>query len=48
MFRVEDLEGIKKYFPGANLQFVPDVGHNVHAENPAAFLEMTVKFLTQS
>ncbi|XP_045517333.1 protein ABHD11-like [Pieris brassicae] len=42
----EDLNGIKKYFPKAELVYVKGVGHNVHAEDPSTFLKIVTKFLT--
>ncbi|UPT72332.1 MAG: alpha/beta fold hydrolase [Flavobacterium sp. JAD_PAG50586_2] len=40
-----DLPEIKKHFPIAELQTIPDVGHWLHAENPNGFFEETIKFL---
>ena len=31
--------------PGARLEIVPDAGHNVHLERPAAFAELVIGFL---
>ncbi|XP_038217333.1 protein ABHD11-like [Zerene cesonia] len=42
----QDLPGIKKYFPNAKLEYVKDVGHNVHAEDPNAFLKIVLRFLS--
>ncbi|CAK1590409.1 unnamed protein product [Parnassius mnemosyne] len=42
-----DINQIKKYFPNAELKYVEDAGHNVHAENPVAFLQLVTPFLTQ-
>ena len=39
----EDL--IRKRFSNVEIEIVPDTGHWVHAENPKAFLEMSLKFL---
>lgn len=36
---------IKKHFPKATMQTIPNVGHWLHAENPLAFYQITSKFL---
>ncbi|CAG9559024.1 unnamed protein product [Danaus chrysippus] len=41
-----DLSGIKNYFPVAELKYVQDAGHNVHADNPVAFFNLVKEFLT--
>jgi esterase len=41
----EDFETIKLHFPNATVITIPNVGHWLHAENPKAFFEETVKFL---
>ncbi|XP_047040379.1 protein ABHD11-like [Helicoverpa zea] len=40
-----DITGIKQLFPKAVLRYIPNVGHNVHAEDPNAFFNMVVQFL---
>ena len=40
-----DFHDIKTHFPQADIQTIPDVGHWLHAENPALFLQITLKFL---
>lgn len=40
-----DLPEIQKHFPDYQLATIPNVGHWLHAENPKAFFEETVKFL---
>ena len=40
-----DLERIKNHFPNFQLVTIPNVGHWLHAENPKAFFEETIKFL---
>lgn len=40
-----DLEQIKRHFPNFQLVTIPNVGHWLHAENPKAFFEETIKFL---
>ncbi len=40
-----DFENIKKYFPNALLEMIPNVGHWLHAENPQLFYEITNSFL---
>lgn len=40
-----DLDGIKKHFPNAELETIPNVGHWLHAENPKAFFDLTIAFL---
>lgn len=42
---VADFNEIKKHFPLAVLATIPDVGHWLHAENPAMFYELVSKFL---
>lgn len=41
----EDLQDIKKQFHEAVFETIPNVGHWLHAENPSAFYELTLKFL---
>ena len=43
----EDFENIKSHFPLAIFETIPNVGHWLHAENPAMFYEITVSFLKQ-
>lgn len=40
-----DWPGIKAYFPSAQLATIPNAGHWVHAEQPAALLEAVREFL---
>jgi len=40
-----DIPGIKRQFPNASVETVPNAGHWIHAENPKGFLEAAVKFL---
>lgn len=40
-----DFEGIKNHFPAATFDTIPNAGHWLHAENPALFLEQTLRFL---
>ena len=40
-----DFDGIKKHFPKAIFDTIPDAGHWLHAENPKMFLEITLRFL---
>lgn len=37
---------INTYFPNAILKEIPKVGHWLHAENPDAFYELAIEFLT--
>jgi pimeloyl-ACP methyl ester carboxylesterase len=39
------IEMIEERFTNAEIQTVPNAGHWVHAENPAAFFEQTINFL---
>ena len=39
-----DFEDIKKHFPSANLETIPNVGHWLHAENPQMFYELVSDF----
>lgn len=41
----DDINAIRSMFPQAVVKYVPKVGHNVHVENTAAFLELTISFL---
>jgi pimeloyl-ACP methyl ester carboxylesterase len=43
--RAQDFPAIQARFPAASLATVPGAGHWVHAEAPAAFLELLVPFL---
>jgi pimeloyl-ACP methyl ester carboxylesterase len=43
--REEDMETIRAYFPNATLDTVPDAGHWVHADHPAAFARTVRRFL---
>ena len=36
---------VRRLFPGARIESIPDSGHWVHAENPAAFLARVQSFL---
>lgn len=40
-----DFNSIQTHFPVAMLEKIPNVGHWLHAENPAAFLQLTLNFL---
>lgn len=40
-----DFEEIKKHFPQAIFETIPNVGHWLHAENPKLFFEKTALFL---
>jgi len=40
-----DMDLIKKHFPFAELKTIPNAGHWLHAENPAAFYTETIAFL---
>ncbi|XP_047538475.1 protein ABHD11-like [Vanessa atalanta] len=41
----DDLVGIREMFPRAVITYVPQVGHNIHVEDPKTFLELTISFL---
>jgi pimeloyl-ACP methyl ester carboxylesterase len=41
----EDLPVIQTYFPKANIETVPNVGHWVHAEAPEKLLQLILQFL---
>lgn len=41
----EDMVLIRKHFPQAKLETVPNAGHWLHAENPKDFFEKTLAFL---
>ena len=38
-FLDEDLDMARRFFPAATLQTVPDAGHNVHFDQPEAFVK---------
>jgi esterase len=40
-----DFETIMYHFPKANIETIPNAGHWLHAENPVAFFEKTIRFL---
>nr|WP_315182156.1 alpha/beta fold hydrolase [uncultured Flavobacterium sp.] len=40
-----DFENIKHHFPNSIIETIPNVGHWLHAENPAVFYEKVVSFL---
>lgn len=40
-----DVEQIKKHFPQATLETIPNAGHWLHAENPQLFFEIVQQFL---
>ncbi|MFV8464537.1 alpha/beta fold hydrolase [Flavobacterium sp. LB1P62] len=40
-----DFENIKRHFPNSNIETIPNVGHWLHAENPAGFYQMVSSFL---
>lgn len=42
----QDTELIKTYFPNATFTTIPNAGHWLHAENPIAFYEACMAFLT--
>ena len=41
----QDLEKIRHHFPNMQLQTIPNVGHWLHAENPALFYQFCIDFL---
>ncbi|PWA10126.1 alpha/beta fold hydrolase [Flavobacterium laiguense] len=40
-----DFENIKNHFPNSKIETIPNVGHWLHAENPALFYELVSTFL---
>jgi pimeloyl-ACP methyl ester carboxylesterase len=40
-----DFEIIKQHFPDSSIETIPDVGHWLHAENPADFYQKVTSFL---
>lgn len=40
-----DFENIKRHFPNATLETIPNVGHWLHAENPTMFYQLSSSFL---
>ena len=40
-----DFENIKQHFPDSSIETIPDVGHWLHAENPAEFYQKVTSFL---
>lgn len=45
--RDEDMDEIKRKFPGAQLSTIPEAGHWVHADSPGEFLKALTAFLDQ-
>lgn len=45
-FRPDDLTQIRKLFPKAQLVYIEGAGHNVHHEQPNAFFDSVVQFLS--
>lgn len=41
----QDEQDIAHHFPNSKVETIPNVGHWLHAENPAAFFEKTITFL---
>lgn len=41
----KDHEAIKKIFPSARFDYIPDAGHWLHAEKPKEFLQLVTQFL---
>lgn len=42
-----DFEEIKRHFPQATLETIPNAGHWLHAENPKLFFEIVQQFLNE-
>ena len=42
-----DFDNIKKHFPKASLETIPNSGHWLHAENPKAFFSSSLEFLNR-
>jgi pimeloyl-ACP methyl ester carboxylesterase len=40
-----DFENIKRHFPTATVETIPNAGHWLHAENPILFHQITSSFL---
>jgi pimeloyl-ACP methyl ester carboxylesterase len=40
-----DFDSIKQHFPDSNIETIPNVGHWLHAENPADFYQKVISFL---
>ena len=40
-----DFEDIKEHFPDSSIETIPNVGHWLHAENPAEFYQKVTSFL---
>lgn len=40
-----DLDNIKRHFPNASIETIPNAGHWLHAENPVLFHQVTFSFL---
>jgi esterase len=41
----EDIAAIKEQFPNASIETIPNVGHWLHAENPALFYQLSLSYL---
>lgn len=42
-----DFDAIRRHFPEAKFETIPNAGHWLHAENPKLFFELTTAFLKQ-
>jgi pimeloyl-ACP methyl ester carboxylesterase len=40
-----DFDSIKQHFPDSSIETIPNVGHWLHAENPADFYQKVISFL---
>lgn len=41
----EDYPEIERLFPRADIQYIPDAGHWVHADKPLDFISSVISFL---
>lgn len=46
--RADDLPEIRAMFPHVVVTYITGAGHNVHADDPGAFLELVIQFLKKN
>lgn len=46
--RKDDHDAIRKCFPSAEFEYIPDAGHWVHAEKPKEFVDVLTKFIEKT
>lgn len=46
--RKDDHDGVRKFFPSAQFEYIPDAGHWVHAEKPKEFVDILSNFIEKT